>query len=44
MVLFYPKWTATTDDVTGQGGLWPTGKRLGRRTSKSGLFRFLVVW
>ena len=38
MVLFYPKWTATTDDVTGQGGLWPTVERLGRITNKASLF------
>lgn len=31
-----------TVDVTRQGGLWPTGERLGRRTIRAGLFGFLV--
>lgn len=31
-----------TADVTEQGGLWSTGERLGRRTSKADLFGFLV--
>ena len=34
-----------TADVIGQGGSWPTGERLGMRTSKTDLLRFLVyLW